>query len=309
MSLSVLDNVYYGFHLGYKTADLEAAGCAAVGQERGARVQADAARRSSSGWASGTSRTRSPRICPTATEGPGHLHRPGDQPKLLLLDEPMTGMNQTEIATDAQLVRGIRDSGITIAMIEHNMTAVMSLCDRIVVLDHGQKIAEGLPEGDPEERAGHRGLLGKDELLSMSEHGQHAARSQRPDRPLRQGPGPRPASRCMSTKARSSLSSAPTAPARPRPSAPSRALKQPASGEIWFDGQADRQDACLRVMRLGIVQVPAGRQIFQTMSVLDNLKVGAHRRKDREGIKRDLEIGLRALPHPQREEEPSGRAS
>jgi len=67
-------------------------------------------------------------------------------PTLLLLDEPMTGMNQNEIQTMSNLIRNIRDSGITIVMIEHNMSAVMSLCDRIVVLDHGQKIAEGLPE-------------------------------------------------------------------------------------------------------------------------------------------------------------------
>ena len=47
-------------------------------------------------------------------------------PKLLLLDEPITGMNATEIDTMLELVRGIRDSGITIALIEHNMTAVMA---------------------------------------------------------------------------------------------------------------------------------------------------------------------------------------
>jgi len=67
-------------------------------------------------------------------------------PKLLLLDEPVTGMNQVEIQTTIELVREIRDSGITIVMIEHNMPAVMSLCDRLIVLDHGQKIAEGLPK-------------------------------------------------------------------------------------------------------------------------------------------------------------------
>lgn len=67
-------------------------------------------------------------------------------PKLLLLDEPVTGMNQVEIQTTMELVRGIRDNGVTIVMIEHNMPAVMSLCDRIVVLDYGRKIAEGLPE-------------------------------------------------------------------------------------------------------------------------------------------------------------------
>ncbi len=67
-------------------------------------------------------------------------------PKLLLLDEPVTGMNQVEIQTTMDLVNKIRNSGVTIVMIEHNMAAVMGLCDRIVVLDHGQKIAEGLPQ-------------------------------------------------------------------------------------------------------------------------------------------------------------------
>lgn len=66
-------------------------------------------------------------------------------PKLLLLDEPVTGMNQVEIETTLELIRAIRDSGVTIVMIEHNMSAVMSLCERLVVLDSGQKIAEGVP--------------------------------------------------------------------------------------------------------------------------------------------------------------------
>lgn len=66
-------------------------------------------------------------------------------PKLLLLDEPLTGMNETETSDMMRLVRSIRDDGVTIVMIEHNMSAVMSLCDRLVVMDHGQKIAEGLP--------------------------------------------------------------------------------------------------------------------------------------------------------------------
>jgi branched-chain amino acid transport system ATP-binding protein len=73
-------------------------------------------------------------------------------------------------------------------------------------------------------------------------------------------------------------------------------LKQPASGEIWFAGKRIDKMAAYDVMRLGIVQVPAGRQIFQTMSVLDNLKVGAHRRRDREGMKRDLESVYEHFP-------------
>lgn len=67
-------------------------------------------------------------------------------PRLLLLDEPLTGMNQNEIQTMVELIKKIRDSGVTIAIIEHNVGAIMSLCDRIVVLDFGKKIAEGLPK-------------------------------------------------------------------------------------------------------------------------------------------------------------------
>lgn len=72
--------------------------------------------------------------------------------------------------------------------------------------------------------------------------------------------------------------------------------KRPTSGEIWFAGKRIDKMPPYDVMRLGIVQVPAGRQIFQTMSVLDNLKVGAHRRRDRDGIKRDLEMVYEHFP-------------
>lgn len=68
------------------------------------------------------------------------------KPELLLLDELMAGLNSTEVAQAMQLVTGIRDRGITIFMIEHVMQAIMSVCDRIMVLDHGVKIAEGTPE-------------------------------------------------------------------------------------------------------------------------------------------------------------------
>ena len=67
-------------------------------------------------------------------------------PELLLLDELMAGLNPTEIGLAMDLVTRIRDRGITVFMIEHVMKAIMSVCERIMVLHHGEKIAEGTPK-------------------------------------------------------------------------------------------------------------------------------------------------------------------
>lgn len=68
------------------------------------------------------------------------------RPRLLLLDEPSAGLRFEESAQLMELIRQVRDQGIGILLIEHNMQVVMDLCKRIVVLDHGAKIAEGSPE-------------------------------------------------------------------------------------------------------------------------------------------------------------------
>jgi branched-chain amino acid transport system ATP-binding protein len=68
------------------------------------------------------------------------------KPELLLLDELIAGLNPTEIAEAMELVTKIRDQGITIFMIEHVMKAIMGICDRLIVLHHGEKIAEGTPQ-------------------------------------------------------------------------------------------------------------------------------------------------------------------
>nr|WP_267898455.1 ABC transporter ATP-binding protein [Actinomadura harenae] len=66
-------------------------------------------------------------------------------PRLLLLDEPAAGMNPAEKIELQELIRKIRDSGVTVLLIEHDMSLVMGISDRIAVVDFGQKIAEGLP--------------------------------------------------------------------------------------------------------------------------------------------------------------------
>lgn len=69
----------------------------------------------------------------------------GTAPRLLLLDETMAGLNPTEMAEAIRLIASLRDRGLTVVVVEHVMRAVMSLSDRIVVLDQGTKIAEGNP--------------------------------------------------------------------------------------------------------------------------------------------------------------------
>jgi len=67
------------------------------------------------------------------------------EPRLLLLDEPGAGLNRPEKEELDRLIRSIRDDGMTVLLVEHDMQFVMSIADRVVVLDYGQKIAEGTP--------------------------------------------------------------------------------------------------------------------------------------------------------------------
>jgi len=85
-------------------------------------------------------------------------------PALLLVDEPATGMNTQESQTMMNIVRGIRDTGITIMIIEHDMKVVMNLCDRIAALSFGQKIAEGLPEQIRQNKEVIEVYLGREEM-------------------------------------------------------------------------------------------------------------------------------------------------
>ena len=81
----------------------------------------------------------------------GHLRALGiaiglaTNPAVLLLDEPFAGMNHDETMRAVEIVRGVRERGVTVLLVEHDMAAVMNISDRIVVLNFGEKIAEGTP--------------------------------------------------------------------------------------------------------------------------------------------------------------------
>jgi branched-chain amino acid transport system ATP-binding protein len=66
--------------------------------------------------------------------------------KLVLLDEPMAGLNPVEVGQFTQIIKKIHSSGVSVFIVEHVMHAIMSISTRIIVLDHGEKIAEGSPE-------------------------------------------------------------------------------------------------------------------------------------------------------------------
>ena len=130
------------------------------------------------------------------------------EPKLLLLDEPAAGFNPAEKRELMDLIRQIRDAGCTVLLIEHDMSLVMGICDRIAVLDFGEKIAEGPPAEVRERPDGSSRPTWERRpmLLELEDMHVHYGKIE-----ALKGIVVR-----RSTRARSSRSSAPTAPARPR---------------------------------------------------------------------------------------------
>ncbi len=90
------------------------------------------------------------------------------RPSLLMLDEVLAGLNPTEVAHMIGVVRGIRERGVAILMIEHLMQAIMSLSDRIVVLNSGRKLSEGLPTEVARDSAVIEAYLGDPKLMATS---------------------------------------------------------------------------------------------------------------------------------------------
>jgi branched-chain amino acid transport system ATP-binding protein len=83
--------------------------------------------------------------CAGSVDALSYRLKGGSAPRLLLLDEPAAGLNPSETAHLAEHIRRVRNMGITVLLVEHDLSLVMGLCDEILVLDYGKKIAEGAP--------------------------------------------------------------------------------------------------------------------------------------------------------------------
>ena len=192
------------------------------------------------------------------------------------MDEPAAGLNSQETGHLAGLIKQIRDLGVTVVLVEHDMELVMDICDRIVVLNLGRKLAEGTPreiQENPEVIAAYLGEGELDGLLKVKNintyYGKvHALKNV--SLHLEEGEivtliGANGAGK--TTILNTLLGGHPAS-----------------SGEILFEGSRSRHLPPDQIVKLGISQVPEGRQVFKPLSVEDNLELGAYLRyRGREG--------------------------
>ena len=192
-------------------------------------------------------------------------------------------MNDQETAALVDIIGAIRERGITVLLIEHDMRLVMRICEKLVVLEHGTLIAEGAPEAMRRHPAVIEAYLGADEVVNMSLLTLSDIRVRYGSVEVLHGINLRVEEGEIVTilgangagKSTTLLSIS--------------GLVRPCEGEILFEGKPLLRLPSHEVVGLGIAQSPEGRRVFGAMSVLENLRLGAFCIRDKARSERTLE--------------------
>ena len=207
------------------------------------------------------------------------------EPKALLLDEPAAGLVHADTAKLGKLIKRIAASGVSVVLIEHDMNLVMGISDHIVVLDAGRCIAQGSPETVRSDPAVIKAYLGEGEFQPRPRAPGWVAQrdgalgvSQ-----LEAGYSGAPVLNRVSLEVNSGELVAILGANGAGKSTLMRSISgllRPVDGQILLLGREVVRFSAHQVARSGLALVPEGRQVFPELSVEDNIRIGAHARRD-----------------------------
>ena len=222
------------------------------------------------------------------------------RPSVLLLDEPAAGLDSRDKAHLRLVLKALSSAGLAVLLVEHDMPLVMEVCDSLVVLDAGCKIASGKPAD-----IAHNAQVRAAYLGTQAPTFRERSAAPPEDQPiilnvahLGAGYGSLNVLHDVSFSVRAGEMIAILGANGAGKSTTLRALSglnAPKEGHITFDGQAISDKPAHDIVRRGLVLVPEGRQIFPDLSVADNLRLGAYYRTD-DGIAADMAALLARFP-------------
>jgi ABC-type branched-subunit amino acid transport system ATPase component/ABC-type branched-subunit amino acid transport system permease subunit len=205
------------------------------------------------------------------------------RPSVLLLDEPAAGLDNDDTARLDNVLQTLAGNGLAILLVEHDMSLVMSVSDNIVVLDAGRCIATGKPAAIRADEAVKTAYLGASAPPAPKSADRKAGAKLLDVQNLSAGYGTLGVLDCINMRVRQGETIAVLGPNGAGKSTLMKALSgllRPISGRIDFAGEDISRASAHRIAARGLTLVPEGRQVFPTLTVEENLRLGATRRHD-----------------------------